>query len=228
MYTTKNSWTATHNKNTQTSTTLKCKAFAAKFYTGRVLHQKMLTPQNLLGQRVFSPKCLDQTTFTTEDVTSKRLHQKTFDTRGTLEQRHFIPKSFYARKFLQNLFTLGDFATKYVYAVHLLHQTSTVHQRVFTPKDFDTTNFYTRKLFRNVEPQTFHTNPFLQQTTLTTKMHFAPKTLYTNELVHQRPSYTRSLFLHLVLCVFFDQKTLTPETFHKQSAQCTPKTLRHQ
>ena len=112
MYTTKNSWTATHNKNTQTSTTLKCKAFAAKFYTGRVLHQKMLTPQNLLGQRVFSPKCLDQTTFTAEDVTSKRLHQKTFDIRGTLEQRHFIPKSFYARKFLQNLFTLGDFCNK--------------------------------------------------------------------------------------------------------------------
>ena len=27
---------------------------------------------------------------------------------------------------------------------------------------------------------------------------------------------------------FFHQKTLTPETFHKQSAQCTPKTLRHQ
>ena len=112
MYTTKNSWTATHNKNTQTSTTLKCKAFAAKFYTGRVLHQKMLTPQNLLGQRVFSPKCLDQTTFTTEDVTSKRLHHKTFDTRGILEQRHFIPKSFYARKFLQNHFTLGDFYNK--------------------------------------------------------------------------------------------------------------------
>ena len=92
--------------------------------------------------------------------------------------------------------------------MHLLHQTSTVHQRVFTPKDFDTTNFYTRKLFRNVEPQTFHTNPFLQQTTLTTKMHFAPKTLYTNELVHQRPSYTRSLFLHLVLCVFFTRRHL--------------------
>ena len=164
MYTTKNSWTATHNKNTQTSTTLKCKAFAAKFYTGRVLHQKMLTPQNLLGQRVFSPKCLDQTTFTTEDVTSKRLHHKTFDTRGILEQRHFIPKSFYARKFLQNHFTLGTFTTKYVYAAHLLHQTSTVHQRVFIPKDFDTTKFYTRKLFRNVEPQTFHTNPILQQT----------------------------------------------------------------
>ena len=92
---------------------LSAKAFAAKFYTGRVLHQKVLTPQNLLGQRVFSPKCLDQTIFTTEDVyTSKRLHQRPFTleafySRGTSHQRVF-----YARKFLQKLFTLGDFCNK--------------------------------------------------------------------------------------------------------------------
>ena len=168
---------------------LSAKAFAAKFYTGRVLHQKVLTPQNLLGQRVFPPKCLDQTIFTTEDVyTSKRLHQRPFTleafcSRGTSHQRVFTPESFY-----RNFLHWGTFATKYVYAVHLLHQTSTVHQRVFTPKDFDTTKFCSRKLFWDVEPQTFHTNPFLQQTTLTTKMHFAPKTFYINELVHQRPS----------------------------------------
>ena len=127
---------------------LSAKAFAAKFYTGRVLHQKVLTPQNLLGQRVFSPKCLDQTIFTTEDVyTSKRLHQRPFTleafySRGTSHQRVFTPESFY-----RNFLHWGTFATKYVYAVHLLHQTSTVHQRVFTPKDFDTTKFCTRKLF---------------------------------------------------------------------------------
>ena len=92
---------------------LSAKAFAAKFYTGRVLHQKVLTPQNLFGQRVFSPKCLDQTIFTTEDVyTSKRLHQRPFTleafySRGTSHQRVF-----YARKFLQKLFTLGDFCNK--------------------------------------------------------------------------------------------------------------------
>ena len=92
---------------------LSAKAFAAKFYTGRVLHQEVLTPQNLLGQRVFSPKCLDQTIFTTEDVyTSKRLHQRPFTleafySRGTSHQRVF-----YARKFLQKLFTLGDFCNK--------------------------------------------------------------------------------------------------------------------
>ena len=131
MYTTKNSWTATHNKNTQTSTTLKCKAFAAKFYTGRVLHQKMLTPQNLLGQRVFSPKCLDQTTFTTEDVTSKRLHQKTF-----------APESFY-RTFLhwgilqQNMFTQCTYYTKQALCIKEF-----LHQKTLTPPTFILENFF--------------------------------------------------------------------------------------
>ena len=127
----------------------------------------------------YNRRCLHQQAFT----------PKTFYTRGILQQRHFTPKGFFTpESFYRNFLHWGTFATKYVYAVHLLHQTSSVHQRVFTPKDFDTTKFYTRKLFWDVEPQTFHTNPFSQQTTLTTKMHFAPKTFYTNEPVHQRPS----------------------------------------
>ena len=109
-----------------------------KFCTIFFLHRTTFTPEdaytpNLLRQRVFSPICLDQTTFTTEDVYS--LHQqpftpKTFYARGILQQRHFTPKSFYPGKVLH----CGTFTTKYVYAGHLLHQTGTVHQRVFTPQ----------------------------------------------------------------------------------------------
>ena len=128
---------------------LSAKTFAAKFYTGRVLHQKVLTPQNLLGQRVFSPKCLDQTIFTTEDVyTSKRLHQRPFTleafySRGTSHQRVFLRQKVFTETFYtggllqQNMFTQCTYYTKQAVCIKEF-----LHQKTLTPPSFVLESFF--------------------------------------------------------------------------------------
>ena len=107
MYTAK-IWTAKHNKNTQTSATLKCKSLCCK-----VLHRTGFTPEGAYTPKPLWSKSFFTQMFGPNDFYNRRcLHQRPFTpeafySRGTSHQRVF-----YARKFLQKLFTLGDFCNK--------------------------------------------------------------------------------------------------------------------
>ena len=148
MYTAK-IWTAKHNKNTQTSATLKRKSLCCK-----VLHRTGFTPEGAYTPKPLRSKSFFTQMFGPNDFYNRRcLHQqaftpKTFYTRGILQQRHFTPKGFLRQKVFtetfytggllqQNMFTQCTYYTKQALCIKEF-----LHQKTLTPPSFVLESFF--------------------------------------------------------------------------------------
>ena len=167
----------------------------------------------------YNRRCLHQQAFT----------PKTFYTRGILQQRHFTPKGFLRQKVFtetfytggllqQNMFTQCTYYTKQALCIKEF-----LHQKTLTPPSFVLESFFEMLNHKLFTPIHSHSKRLWQQRCTLYQRPFTPTNPYTRDLLHQKPFLTPGFMRFL-----FHQNTLTSETFHKQSAHCTPNTLRHQ
>ena len=190
------------------------------FYTNRVLHQTIFTPdsgyntefdtiQSLHQPRVPTPPFTPNTFGSkkhTKYYTRHLLRQKTF-TQETIYTKHLLTQTnFYTRNLLhQTPFTQGMFYSRQIYTKQFLHQAT------LTPETFFTKHFlYLTPQQVISAPNKFSTRHLLHQTLFTTR------TLYARMLLHQ------TIFMPETFCNrhLLHQTVFTPKTFRTKQHLC--------
>ena len=228
-------WTAKHNKNTQTSATLKCKSLCCK-----VLHRTGFTPGGAYTPKPLRSKSFFTQMFGPNDFYNRRcLHQqaftpKTFYTRGILQQRHFTPKGFLRQKVFteafytggllqQNMFTQCTYYTKQALCIKEF-----LHQKTLTPPSFVLESFFEMLNHKLFTPIHSHSKRLWQQRCTLHQRPFTPTNPYTRDLLHQKPFLTPGFYAVLIspehtyiwnfsqtVCTLYTKHFKTPENLYR-------------
>ena len=189
------------------------------FYTNRVLHQTIFTPdsgyntefdtiQSLHQPRVPTPPFTPNTFGSkkhTKYYTRHLLRQKTF-TQETIYTKHLLTQTnFYTRNLLhQTPFTQGMFYSRQIYTKQFLHQAT------LTPETFFTKHFlYLTPQQVISAPNKFSTRHLLHQTLLQ-HAPFTPECFYTRQFLCQKPFATGTFYTKQSL----HQKPLGPNSIY--------------